>query len=177
MSGRIYKLVSKIDEKVFVGVTMVDLISCYVKHKSRAKTYTNVPVYAHFNSIGWENVNIELIEEVKQIGELLARAREIKAVLKPELSGKIRKLNKRESQRKWWGKQIPVVCGCGLASKVIINHIKSIRHKAWVAAGEPENFVAPKRKTPKIKDASAHFAQSVALLEYIRKQENEFKST
>lgn len=64
-NGRIYKLVNNIDDKIYVGSTTQSLCRRKVEHKSRSKNKikSNYKVYKHLNKIGWENVDIVLIEK------------------------------------------------------------------------------------------------------------------
>ena len=63
LSGKIYKLISN-DEFFYIGSTITKLTSRFSKHKCDARIIQS-KVYNHFNKIGWENVKIELIEEVQ----------------------------------------------------------------------------------------------------------------
>jgi group I intron endonuclease len=61
--GKIYKLVSDVDDKFYVGSTAKQrLCNRKAGHKIDAKTKPT-PAHIHFNKIGWENVKIVLIEE------------------------------------------------------------------------------------------------------------------
>ena len=63
LSGKIYKLIS-IDEYFYIGSTITTLNSRFSKHKSDAKNVRS-KVYTYYNKIGWNNVKIELIEEIR----------------------------------------------------------------------------------------------------------------
>lgn len=60
--GKIYKLVSSRNQETYIGSTYMPLTSRLVAHKSTAKKEVKRRVYAHFNALGWDSVNIELIE-------------------------------------------------------------------------------------------------------------------
>ena len=62
-NSRIYKLVSDIDEKCYIGATTSILCKRIAEHRSMAKKKPNRPVYKHFNEIGWDHVIIVLIEK------------------------------------------------------------------------------------------------------------------
>lgn len=61
-NGQIYRLVSNVDEKEYVGSTCSPLPKRFYSHKTAARRHLNQRVYAHFNTVGWENVQIILIE-------------------------------------------------------------------------------------------------------------------
>jgi hypothetical protein len=60
-NGKIYKLVCD-DGSYYIGSTIQKLNLRFNHHKEAAKTGTSV-VYTYINSIGWDNVKIELIED------------------------------------------------------------------------------------------------------------------
>ena len=86
--SKIYKLVNSVDEKIYVGSTCGSLRLRKSKHKAAAKKRPNQHVYAHLNSIGWENVRIILIESVfaETKDQLLLREQYWIDLLKPELN-------------------------------------------------------------------------------------------
>lgn len=59
--SKIYKLICN-DGHYYYGSTIADLRSRLWGHKDSSKTMTS-RVYNHINSIGWDNVRIELVEE------------------------------------------------------------------------------------------------------------------
>jgi hypothetical protein len=59
--SKIYKLACN-DGHYYYGSTIADLRSRLWGHKDSSKTMTS-RVYTHINSIGWDNVKIELVEE------------------------------------------------------------------------------------------------------------------
>ena len=61
-NGKIYKLVNTIDDKLYVGSTVNTLKHRKYEHKRRSRIDVNRPVYKHLNNIGWENIEIELLE-------------------------------------------------------------------------------------------------------------------
>jgi hypothetical protein len=92
-NGKIYKLVNNVDDKIYVGSTCELLRVRKYKHNYEAKTKPS-PAHIHFNQIGWNNVDIILIEafECKNKDELLVRERhwidELKSELNTETPGR-----------------------------------------------------------------------------------------
>ena len=87
-NGKIYKLVNNCDDKIYIGSTCTTLARRKGQHKSKSKTLINRTVYRHLNQIGWDNVQIILIEvyECKNRDELHRRERYWIDELKPELN-------------------------------------------------------------------------------------------
>jgi len=90
-NGRIYKLVNDVDDKIYVGSTTSRLSIRKCQHKTRAKRDPNIRVYKHLNEVGWEHVDIVLVEnyECKTKEQLYARERHWIKELKPELNMRI----------------------------------------------------------------------------------------
>ena len=86
--GKIYKLVNNVDDKIYVGATCGTLRLRKSCHKCHSKKNPDRPVYKHLNEVGWENVNIILIEEIKCENkmELSRRERHWIDELKPVLN-------------------------------------------------------------------------------------------
>jgi len=63
--GKIYKLVNSVDTKIYVGATCGTLRLRKNAHKCKSKSDPDMTVYKHLNIVGWENVDIILIEEIK----------------------------------------------------------------------------------------------------------------
>jgi group I intron endonuclease len=63
LRGKIYKLVSNVDDKIYIGSTCQQLSRRIFEHKGHSKKEPNRPVYKHFTNIGWINAEIILIEE------------------------------------------------------------------------------------------------------------------
>jgi group I intron endonuclease len=85
--SKIYKLVNSVDDKIYVGSTYVTLTKRKIDH--RAKTQTkNSAVYTHFRDIGFDNVDIVLIESFPCLSktELSKRERYWIDTLQPELN-------------------------------------------------------------------------------------------
>ena len=61
-NGKIYKLVNNNDSEIYIGSTCLPLAKRLFHHKSKAKEAPDRKVYSHLNQVGWENVNIILIE-------------------------------------------------------------------------------------------------------------------
>jgi hypothetical protein len=87
-NGMVYKMVSDVDDLFYIGSTCVKLTLRKCRHKSTAKVKPDRQVYAHFNTIGWENVKIIMIEKVpcNDKYELEQRERHHIELLKPTLN-------------------------------------------------------------------------------------------
>ena len=74
--GKIYKLLCN-DGYYYIGSTINSLNDRYSAHKNKSKKSNN-KLYKHINTIGWENVKIELLEEIiiKNNHELLIKESE-----------------------------------------------------------------------------------------------------
>ena len=90
-NGRIYKLVNDVDDKIYVGSTTSRLSIRKCHHKKDAKRRPNTRVYQHLNQIGWDRVDIILIEkyECKCKEQLHSRERYWIETLKAELNSNI----------------------------------------------------------------------------------------
>jgi len=75
ISGKIYKLKCN-DSRFYIGYTEKSLDERLKKHisKSREKREQGRKLYRHINSIGWDNVTIELLHNIsgKNKAELLS---------------------------------------------------------------------------------------------------------
>jgi group I intron endonuclease len=89
--GKIYKLVNNVDDKIYIGSTCTTLARRKSDHKASSKKKPNRPVYQHVNAIGWDNVEIILIEAFacNNKMELEKRERYYIDSLKPELNKNI----------------------------------------------------------------------------------------
>ena len=89
-NGKIYKLVNAVDEKIYVGSPSNTLRQRKDGHKRSAKRERdkNTKVYQHLNSVGWDNVEIILIESFpcNSKDELHKKERYYIDLLKPELN-------------------------------------------------------------------------------------------
>ena len=85
--SKIYKLVNDIDDEIYVGSTVQALSKRKGNHVSLAKS-KNTVVYSHLNAIGWDNVRIVLIEEIKceNNEQLLMKEQHYMDLLKPSLN-------------------------------------------------------------------------------------------
>ena len=63
-NGKIYKLMSLTDDYIYIGSTTLSLAMRKAKHRSESEGHTknHRAVNVHFNSIGWNNCHIVLIE-------------------------------------------------------------------------------------------------------------------
>ncbi len=87
-NGKIYKLVNNVDDNIYIGSTCKALHQRLYTHKQDAKRCPNQYNYRHLNNIGWENINIILIEKYpcNDKDELLKRERYWVDELKPQLN-------------------------------------------------------------------------------------------
>ena len=87
-NGKIYKLVNNVDDKIYVGSTCNLLRVRKNQHKIKSKRDPNRRIYNHLNQVGWENVEIVLIEnyECKSKEDLNKRERYWIDELKPNLN-------------------------------------------------------------------------------------------
>jgi group I intron endonuclease len=99
-NGKIYKLVNNVDEKIYVGSTCLPLAKRLYRHKNDAKREKrcNTPAYKHLNEIGWENVEIILVEEFPTLNKYNLEKRERYWIdtLHPELNKNIPTRTKAE---------------------------------------------------------------------------------
>jgi hypothetical protein len=86
--GKIYKLCSAADDKIFIGFTCVALFKRRTFHKAYAKRYQNFLLHTHFNNIGWDNVTISLIENYPcgDRMQLAKRCNEVVEMMRPALN-------------------------------------------------------------------------------------------
>ncbi len=98
-NGKIYKLCNNVDDEIYVGSTCNPLRIRKGQHKSQAKTQLNREVYKHLNEVGWENVEIILIENhaCESKDELHKRERYWIDTLKPSLN----KVIPTRTQKEW----------------------------------------------------------------------------
>ena len=86
--GKIYKLINNADDKIYIGSTISTLTKRKSSHKKKAEQKINRRVYKHLNEIGWENVDIVLVENYScnSKDELYACERKWIDELKPALN-------------------------------------------------------------------------------------------
>jgi group I intron endonuclease len=86
--GKIYKLVNDIDDEFYIGSTCEILSKRKAKHKCDSKRLPDRTIYKHLNEIGWDTVDIILIENYpcNSKEELHARERYWIEELKPNLN-------------------------------------------------------------------------------------------
>jgi hypothetical protein len=87
-NAKVYKLVNDMDDEIYVGSTCMFLSKRLSGHKAKSKMHPNQKVYNHLNTIGWDNVEIILIESYpcENNIELLKRERHYIDSLKPTLN-------------------------------------------------------------------------------------------
>lgn len=84
----IYKLVNSIDDNIYIGSTTANVKKRISSHRSSSKRNPMRLVYKHINNIGWENVNIIIIERYPCIDKYDLESRECFWIqkLKPSLN-------------------------------------------------------------------------------------------
>ena len=90
-NGKIYRLVNSVDNDEYVGSTCTSLAKRKSIHKKDARTQTTRRVYQHLNEVGWDNVDIVLIEEYpcENKMELEIKERYWIETLKPSLNKRV----------------------------------------------------------------------------------------
>ncbi|NBP59429.1 GIY-YIG nuclease family protein [bacterium] len=63
IEGKIYKLTSSVDNYFYIGSTTRTLELRFQQHKNDSKRAC-IKAYDHFNTIGWDNIKITLIESI-----------------------------------------------------------------------------------------------------------------
>ena len=98
--GKIYKLVNSIDDQIYIGSSCTRLSDRKSQHKVTSRRHPNRSVYKHLNLVGWENVEIILIENVNcnNKEQLHSRERHYIELLKPSLNKQI----PLRSQKEWF---------------------------------------------------------------------------
>lgn len=101
--GKIYKLVNNVDEEFYVGSTCTSLAKRLYGHKTKSK-HTPLPAHRHFIEIGWDTVDIVLIEEYACSNKMELERRERYWIedLKPSLN-----------------KNTPAMTVCNMKSKTV----------------------------------------------------------
>jgi len=91
-NGKIYKLVNNTDKEIYIGSTCVPFHKRLYWHKKAAKRVVERKVYKHLNEIGWDDVQIILIESFpcENKMELEKRERYWIEQLHPSLNTKLR---------------------------------------------------------------------------------------
>ena len=88
-NGKIYKLVNNVDDKIYVGSTCTTLVKRKYGHIYEIKiNRNNCPVYVHLRTVGYENVEIILIEKYPCVDKMELHKRERYWIdyLNPELN-------------------------------------------------------------------------------------------
>lgn len=134
LNGKIYRLVNNIDQEFYVGSCCCPLAKRKNQHKSKAKTHSSRQIYKHINKIGWDNVEIILIEEVpcENKMELLRRERYWIETLKPTLN-KLLPLEYADKATEHYFKarlatRIQCLCGKEYSLQHKYRHLKTNQH-------------------------------------------------
>jgi len=87
-NAKIYRLVNSVDSEEYVGSTCGKLSKRKSDHKTDAKRKPSRRVYQHLNEVGWDNVDIVLVEEYpcENKNQLERRERHWIETLKPSLN-------------------------------------------------------------------------------------------
>jgi hypothetical protein len=95
-NGKIYRLI--VGDEFYVGSTCSTLAKRKCKHKYKAKKYPDRKVYQKANEVGWDNINVVLIEEYpcKNKMELVRRERYWVDELQPTLNTQTPSRTKKE---------------------------------------------------------------------------------
>lgn len=136
--SKIYKLVNSIDNKIYVGSTCQRLCNRKAIHKQDAGFYPKQKVYKHLNTVGWNNVRIELIEAINcnNKEELRQREQYYRNLLKPELNNndcyltiEDKRRKKAQRARKYYSKLQPTYCkDCNKSVKCMHSHKTTKKH-------------------------------------------------
>jgi len=118
-NGKIYKLVHD-DKVIYVGSTISKLNKRFVEHKGKSKRNPDRKIYKFISNVGWNNVNIELIENFNcnNKKELELRERYYIELLKPDLNHNIPTRTTKEYHEEYYqnNKQTLTerfLCDCG----------------------------------------------------------------
>ena len=159
-NGKIYKLVNDADKDIYIGSTCELLSKRLYWHKLRAKlsakTRPDRKVYKHLNEIGWDNVQIILIESFPCANkmELMKRERHWVDHFSPSLNS-VRPLVTRteeKEQEKWYRSQDYICNLCQTTCKIAVKqrHIKTKKHQKLQT--EQEKLLQDKAKEVEIKE-------------------------
>ena len=137
-NGKIYKLVNSVDDKIYIGSTCSTLAKRKSAHKGTCKREIGRRVYAHLSTIGWDKIDIVLIESFpcNSKEELFKREHYWIDTLKPQLNKEgvqefiknpkkqvyYREHEEEIKQRSKIRRQIKNVCECG--GKFSLDHKK-----------------------------------------------------
>ena len=111
-NGKIYRLVNSVDNEEYVGSTCGKLSKRKSEHKGLAKIQTTRRVYQHLNEVGWESVEIVLIEEYpcQNKMELERRERYWIEEMKPSLNKNVPTRTAKEFQTKYYIDNADKIC-------------------------------------------------------------------
>ena len=166
VNGKIYKLVNSVDDKVYIGFTCLSLSVRKTALVSEARVAgSSSCVYVHLNQVGWDNVQIVLIEAYKcdNVFQLLRRKNFWIEELKPTLNTRLRKeyyghdklkfdvcnkeyyedndlmiaVCKREKLKVKKNKKTECDCGGRYTCVNKNTHMKSAKHQNWASVQVP----------------------------------------
>jgi hypothetical protein len=75
IEGKIYKLTSSVDNYFYIGSTTRTLDIRFHEHKNQSKRAC-IKAYNHFNTIGWDNIKITLIQSITCLSKNELKQRE-----------------------------------------------------------------------------------------------------
>jgi len=87
-NGKIYKLTNTVDDLIYVGSTCKKLNLRFSGHKADSRRNPTAKAYQHLNRIGWDSVQIVLVEQFSCANqtELVKRERYWIDILSPSLN-------------------------------------------------------------------------------------------
>jgi len=153
-NGKIYKLVNNTDKDIYVGSTCELLSKRLYGHKMCAKSKTQTKVYKHLNEIGWDNVEIILIESFPCANkmELVKRERYWVDQLSPSLNTFRPSVTPEEEkeQEKLYRSQDYTCDLCQTTCKVSVKqrHIQTKKHMQLVAEQKQKEQLIKKELHP-----------------------------
>jgi hypothetical protein len=97
-NGKIYRLVNSVDSEEYVGSTCGTLVKRLYRHKTKSKELPNNRFYNHCGKVGWDKVQIVLVEEYACLNrvELEQRERYWIEELRPTLNCRIPTQTRKE---------------------------------------------------------------------------------
>ena len=149
---KIYKLVDKINQFYYIGSTTDLLCKRLYQHKISSNRKQEQKVYKYFNSIGWDNAKIILIEELclkNRNEQMREENRHIEMYIKDEKClNSIRSFQSEEAQKEYkekleQRKSEIFTCECGVKlnkSRNRLEHIRSNKHREFMTNKIEEDF-------------------------------------
>lgn len=154
-NGKIYKLVHD-DKVIYVGSTVQQLNDRLSCHKGTSKLKPDRKIYKFISNVGWNNVDIQLVENYncENRNELELRERYYIELLKPDLNTQLptrtknewRNQNKnkvlemknkyynnnKEKVNEWRKAKIQCCCGSNISNSNKALHERSLKHQNYI---------------------------------------------